>query len=109
MGDKSVFSFFLFCDSDFLIVSIVVQMLLAILACCTAEELGESSEEEEGDGQGRARDADALVGVGARRQAIKNKILAAGRMRRVFQILRFVFSFKFTFNNSTTKTCLLFR
>ncbi|KLO07080.1 Metallo-dependent phosphatase [Schizopora paradoxa] len=66
----------------------IVQMLLAILACCTAEELEESSSEEEvGDGEGTtARDAEALAA--ARRQQIKNKILAVGRMRRVFQILR---------------------
>ncbi len=64
-------------------------MLLAILACCTAEELEESSsEEEEVDAEGKARDMDAIAS--ARRQAIKNKILAVGRMRRVFQILRCV-------------------
>jgi hypothetical protein len=57
-------------------------MLLAILSICTQEELAES-EESEGE-------APSVEDVAARRQVIRNKILAVGRMQRVFQLLRFV-------------------
>lgn len=62
-------------------------MLLAILSCCTAEELEESSSDEE-----KAEDVGAENEAAQRRAAIKNKILAVGRMRRMFQLLRFVYS-----------------
>jgi serine/threonine-protein phosphatase 2B catalytic subunit len=58
-------------------------MLIAILNCCSKEEL--ETEEEE-----------AMLETGSdednpeRRQVIKNKILAVGRMARVFALLRFV-------------------
>ena len=58
-------------------------MLLAILSICTQEELAESDESE--------GEAPSLEDIAARRQVIKNKILAVGRMQRVFQLLRFVF------------------
>ena len=57
-------------------------MLLAILSICTQEELAES---DESDGETPSMDD-----LAARRQVIKNKILAVGRMQRVFQLLRFV-------------------
>jgi len=58
-------------------------MLLAILSICSQEELVESDESDE----------DAPTGeqdLAMRRQLIKNKILAVGRMQKVFQLLRFV-------------------
>ena len=57
-------------------------MLLAILSTCTAEELEESSEEEE------AKEAE-LAEIEARKNEIRKKILAVGRMQRVFQLLRY--------------------
>ncbi|CAL1708509.1 unnamed protein product [Somion occarium] len=58
-------------------------MLLALLNCCTKEELEESSDEE------------AIISPTTpseesqeRRKVIKNKILAVGRMSRVFALLR---------------------
>lgn len=65
----------------------VVQMLLAILSCCTAEELEESSSEEEGEGTGTKMEISEEQQQ--RRAEIRAKILAVGRMRRVFQLLRY--------------------
>jgi serine/threonine-protein phosphatase 2B catalytic subunit len=67
-------------------------MLLAILSICSAEELEESSEEstDVSDGEeGQHREA-PVRDLSARRQQIKNKILAVGRMQRVFNALRYV-------------------
>lgn len=61
-------------------------MLLAILSICSQEELLESDHEADGRAIPRASDAE----IQKRRQVIKNKILAVGRMQRVFQLLRFV-------------------
>lgn len=60
-------------------------MLIAILNCCSKEELDEESEEE-------AYEDVAETGEDGteRRQVIKNKILAVGRMARVFALLRYV-------------------
>ncbi|KAF9043876.1 Metallo-dependent phosphatase [Hymenopellis radicata] len=61
----------------------IADMLLAVLSVCSSEELTESdsdSDEVMADSKG--------VDVEQRRQQIKNKILAVGRMQRVFQILR---------------------
>jgi serine/threonine-protein phosphatase 2B catalytic subunit len=60
-------------------------MLLAILSICTQEELAES-EESEGE-------TPNVQDLAERRQVIKNKILAVGRMQRVFQLLRSVSRF----------------
>lgn len=62
----------------------VTEMLLAILSICSQEELVDS--ESDGD------EVDNLTGedVAARRQMIKNKIMAVGRMQKVFQLLRYV-------------------
>lgn len=57
----------------------VTDMLIAVLNTCTKEELEESSDEESTDG-----------GKAARRKVIRNKILAVGRMSRVFSLLRYV-------------------
>lgn len=67
---------------------VVTEMLLAILSICSQEEL-----DSESDGEEEAQGEEALrtEAIAARRQAIKNKIMAVGRMQKVFQILRFVF------------------
>lgn len=68
-------------------------MLLAILSICSAEELETSSEEstdvsdEENDKLG---EMPISPEISARRQLIKNKILAVGRLQRVFNALRCV-------------------
>ena len=64
-------------------------MLLAILSICSQEELEESSSdtETETDEQQPHRPEE----VSKRRQQIKNKILAVGKMQRVFQLLRYVY------------------
>jgi len=69
----------------------IAEMLLAILSICSAEELEESSEEstdvseEEG---GKPKEILVSPEISARRQQIKNKILAVGRLQRVFNALR---------------------
>ena len=68
-------------------------MLLAILSICSQEELdSESDGEIEGEEEAQEEEAIRTEAIAARRQAIKNKIMAVGRMQKVFQILRFVFS-----------------
>jgi len=65
-------------------------MLLAVLSVCSQEELeGDSSSSEDEEAE-RAIMNEALAPgeVSARRQQIKNKILAVGRMQRMFQLLR---------------------
>lgn len=57
-------------------------MLLAMLNCCTKEELEESSDEETLASPATSEDS------AERRKVIKNKILAVGRMSRVFALLR---------------------
>ncbi|KZV99238.1 Metallo-dependent phosphatase [Exidia glandulosa HHB12029] len=53
----------------------ITDMLIAILDCCSKEELEEESDED-------------IMDVDERRRAIKNKILAVGRINRVFTLLR---------------------
>ncbi|KAH0826311.1 Metallo-dependent phosphatase-like protein [Lanmaoa asiatica] len=66
----------------------ITEMLLAILATCSPEELEGMEEEEDED---HAVDlALPPMEIAARRQQIKNKILAVGKMQRVFQLLRCV-------------------
>ncbi|THG98897.1 hypothetical protein EW026_g3375 [Hermanssonia centrifuga] len=60
----------------------ITDMLLAMLNCCTKEELEESSDEETLVSPTRSEDS------AERRKVIKNKILAVGRMSRVFALLR---------------------
>lgn len=57
-------------------------MLLAILSICSQEELVETDSEEEDAG------AQSIEELAARRQLIKKKILAVGKMQKVFQLLR---------------------
>ncbi|KZT66658.1 serine/threonine protein phosphatase 2B [Daedalea quercina L-15889] len=66
----------------------ITDMLLAMLNCCTKEELEEESSDEETEQplvspSGRISEESA-----ERRKVIKNKILAVGRMSRVFALLR---------------------
>ena len=74
---------------------LVTEMLLAILSICSQEELDSESDGEYGEEEEEVQEDDALrtEAIAARRQAIKNKIMAVGRMQKVFQILRFVFIF----------------
>lgn len=64
-------------------------MLLAILNCCTEEEL-ETTDEEDLEAEDVDRidltDDDRVQ----RREEIKSKVLAVGRMARVFDLLRYV-------------------
>jgi hypothetical protein len=62
-------------------------MLLAVLSVCSPEELedGSWSEEEEEPEHAYAESADHA----ARREQIKNKIRAVGRMQLIFQNLRY--------------------
>lgn len=63
-------------------------MLLAVLSVCSPEELeDEHSSDDEADRAiiDQATTADMRA---SRRQAIKNKILAVGRMQLMFQNLR---------------------
>jgi len=57
----------------------ITDMLIAILDCCSKEEL----EEEESD-----EDDVTVPDADERRKSIKNKILAVGRINRVFSLLR---------------------
>lgn len=61
----------------------VTDMLLAMLNCCTKEELEESSDEETLISPTPSEEQQE------RRKVIKNKILAVGRMSRVFALLRY--------------------
>lgn len=56
----------------------ITDMLIAILNCCSKEELEPSDEE----------DTDLMSPQDERKQVIRNKILAVGRMARVFALLR---------------------
>ena len=69
----------------------VTEMLLAILSICSQEELVDS--DAESDAAETAGTAEDL----AARQIIKNKILAVGRMQKVFQLLRYVFFFVYLY------------
>jgi len=66
-----------------MILWLVTEMLLAILSICSQEELNESRSEDEVSNVDEAA-------IAARKQQIKNKILAVGRMQRVFQLLRYI-------------------
>ncbi|KAI6032681.1 Metallo-dependent phosphatase [Pisolithus orientalis] len=62
----------------------ITEMLLAILSTCSSEELEDIDDED-------AHTVDLALSpaeVGVRHQRIKDKILAVGKMQRVFQLLR---------------------
>lgn len=68
----------------------ITDMLIAILGICSKEELDEEEDEmplvtEEAQSDPDSPDAAASA---ERRQAIKNKIMAVGKMSRVFAVLR---------------------
>lgn len=81
----------------------ITDMLLAILAICSEEELGAEIEgfddeidkpEIEAEEGTRAVADIASKHISERREEIKAKVLAVGKINRVFQVLRFVlFSF----------------
>lgn len=64
---------------------LVTEMLLSILSICSEEELEDSDSDEAST---IADLAMSSTEIQQRRQQIKNKILAVGRMQRVFQLLR---------------------
>lgn len=64
-------------------------MLIAILSCCSKDEL----EEEDDDEYVEPISASPGDLKDERRKIIRNKILAVGRMSRVFSLLRSVFLF----------------
>ena len=64
-------------------------MLLAVLAVCSEEELeGTGSVEDDDDTRTVISTTNSEAEL--RRKEIKNKIMAVGRMSRVFALLRFV-------------------
>ncbi|EMD36151.1 hypothetical protein CERSUDRAFT_115122 [Gelatoporia subvermispora B] len=70
----------------------ITEMLLAILSICSEEELSSFGDEEDEEHWEGAEDTDRTLmeatAEAQRKQQIKNKILAVGRMQRVFQVLR---------------------
>jgi serine/threonine-protein phosphatase 2B catalytic subunit len=64
-------------------------MLAAVLNTCTKEELEESDDETALVSPSSVTSEESLE----RRKVIKNKIMAVGRMARVFALLRFVYLF----------------
>jgi serine/threonine-protein phosphatase 2B catalytic subunit len=64
---------------------LVTDMLVAVLNTCSKEELEETDEETVFTPTSKEEQYE-------RRKVIKNKILAVGRMARVFALLRSVFS-----------------
>jgi len=67
-------------------------MLFAILSICSHEELEDTSSSSS-DGEDDTRTIADLAltpdEISARRQQIKSKILAVGKMQRMFQLLRY--------------------
>lgn len=65
----------------------ITDMLLAVLAVCSEEELeGTGSVDDDDD----ARTVISTTSeVEQRRKEIKNKIMAVGKMQRIFQLLRY--------------------
>jgi serine/threonine-protein phosphatase 2B catalytic subunit len=63
-------------------------MLVAVLNTCTKEELEEADED-----LAMIPAADAAQETAERRKIIKNKIMAVGRMARVFALLRYARTF----------------
>lgn len=74
-------------------------MLVAVLNTCTKEELEEHDEE-----LAFTSPTPASVEHVERRKIIKNKIMAVGRMARVFALLRYVV---WIFHSSHSNFCFL--
>jgi serine/threonine-protein phosphatase 2B catalytic subunit len=68
----------------------VTEMLLAILSICSKEELLTDNWSDDEDGREAPSVADVPLSS-RRREQIKSKIRAVGRMQKVFQLLRCVF------------------
>ncbi|KAH9965239.1 Metallo-dependent phosphatase [Russula dissimulans] len=66
----------------------IMEMLLAVLSVCSPEELEDDSSEDEAAERLLIDQATTPAARAARRQRIKNKILAVGRMQVMFQNLR---------------------
>ncbi|RXK40906.1 serine/threonine-protein phosphatase 2B catalytic subunit A1 [Tremella mesenterica] len=66
----------------------ITDMLIAILNCCTQEELQEEEETPEEEELATPESPTGEETPLERRQVIKNKIMAVGRMSRVFSLLR---------------------
>ncbi|KAL7945627.1 calcineurin A CNA1 [Trichoderma barbatum] len=69
----------------------ITDMLIAILSTCSEEELKDETPSSQSPGPSSPSLAGALEdpnSIEFKRRAIKNKILAIGRMSRVFQVLR---------------------
>lgn len=62
-------------------------MLVAVLRCCSKEELDEGSDEKDAMVSPQAAAPEAAE----RRKIIRNKILAVARISRVFSLLRYAF------------------
>ncbi|EPQ51453.1 Metallo-dependent phosphatase [Gloeophyllum trabeum ATCC 11539] len=65
----------------------ITEMLLAILSICSEEEL-DSVDSEEDETRTVVDLSMSATEIAQRRQEIKNKILAVGKMQRIFQLLR---------------------
>ena len=65
----------------------VTDMLVAVLNTCTQEELMESSDDESAVVPS-SLDSPSEDSSAERRRIVRNKILAVGRMARVFSVLR---------------------
>lgn len=65
-------------------------MLLAVLSVCSEEELTDADTDSTEGTEVLAGPAPTPEEIQRRRQEIKNKILAVGKMQRVFTILRSV-------------------
>ncbi|KAJ3776026.1 Metallo-dependent phosphatase-like protein [Lentinula raphanica] len=66
----------------------ITEMLLAILSICSEEELTEEDSSEDEESKALADASMSPADYQQRRQQIKNKIMAVGRMQRVYQLLR---------------------
>jgi serine/threonine-protein phosphatase 2B catalytic subunit len=86
VGEKSAWPSSLWLDEALMLFAVVTDMLSAVLNCCTKEELEEESEEDEALMLSPTSSEVSLE----RRNVIKGKILAVGRMSRVFALLRCV-------------------
>ena len=70
--------------------SLVTQMLLGVLQVCSTEELEETLSDEEERKTVIAAELDDTEGAEQRRTVLRNKILAVGKMQRIFKVLRYV-------------------
>lgn len=81
VGEKSMSVFHLKRERSNIV--IVADMLMAILNCCSKEELAEIEDDEIFE-----EASETVEESEDRRKVIKNKIMAVGRMARVFALLR---------------------